>query len=134
MPTQPKQILLAEDNFDDAAIFRLMFERAKLPHTLHHVHDGQEAIAWLDGQGKYSDRQNFPVPGLLLLDLKMPRKNGFEVLEWIRSHQQLRELPVIVLSSSDDKSDVKRAHQLGITNYFVKSPNFQDILQFLSNN
>lgn len=126
-----KFILLAEDNADDAFVFEMMFQRAKLPHSLRLVEDGQRAIDWLDGRGAYADREKYPLPDIVLLDLKMPLKNGFEVLEWLRSQQNLREIPVIILSSSDDSRDLVRAHKLGVTSYFVKSPQLKDVIEYL---
>jgi CheY-like chemotaxis protein len=126
-----KVILLAEDNPDDAFIFEMMFRRAKFPDRLKVVRDGQQAIDWLSGKGEYADREKFPLPDVLSLDLKMPIKNGFEVLEWLRAQNQFRDLPVIILSSSDDSKDLKRAQQLGITKYFVKSPKLQDVMDYL---
>jgi CheY-like chemotaxis protein len=127
-------ILLAEDNPDDALIFKLMFKRAALPHALQVVEDGQQAIDWLSGKGIYSDRQKHPLPDVLLLDLKMPVKTGFEVLEWLRTRTDFKELSAIVLSSSDDPKDIKRASELGAAKYFVKSPQLQDLLQYLRSN
>jgi CheY-like chemotaxis protein len=126
-----KVILVAEDDPNDALIFKMMFRRATLPHNLHIVEDGQQAIDWLSGKGDYSDRAKYPVPDRVLLDLKMPVKTGFEALEWIRSQDSFQNLPVIILSSSDDEKDVKRAYQLGATTYFVKSPQLQDVIQYL---
>ena len=126
-----KVILVAEDNPDDALIFKMRFKRATLPHMLHMVEDGQKVIDWLSGQGEFSNREKHPVPDVILLDLKMPVKTGFEALEWIRSQQQFRGLPVIILSSSDDQRDVKRASEMGATTYFVKSPHLQDVLEYL---
>lgn len=129
MPTQV--ILLAEDNPDDAFIFTMMFERASLPHALYRVDNGQQVIDWLRGTDKYSDRTLFPIPDLLLLDLKMPITSGFDVLEWLRTQEDLKGLPVAVLSSSDDSRDMTRAQQLGVSNYFVKSPKLQDVMAYL---
>ncbi|MEO6034457.1 MAG: response regulator [Verrucomicrobiota bacterium] len=126
-----KIILLAEDNTDDAFIFKMMFRRATLPHSLFAVENGQQAIDWLKGWGDYADREKFPLPEMLILDLKMPIKSGFEVLEWIREQRKFVELPVIILSSSDDNMDVKKAYSLGVTTYFVKSAQLQDIIQYL---
>lgn len=128
---ESKVILLAEDNPDDAFVFRMMCRRAALPHTLHIVDDGQQAIDWLCGKEKYADREKFPMPDLVLLDLKMPVKNGFDVLEWLRAQKDLQTLDVTVLSSSDDPRDVKRADALGVKKFFVKSASLQDVIQYL---
>ena len=124
-------ILVAEDDPNDALIFKTMFRRATLPHSLHIVENGQQAIDWLSGKDDYANRAKYPVPDRVLLDLKMPVKTGFEALEWIRNQKTFRDLPVIILSSSDDEKDVKRAYQLGATTYFVKSPQLQDVIQYL---
>jgi CheY-like chemotaxis protein len=126
-----KVILVAEDDPNDALIFKTMFRRATLPHHVHIVENGQEAIDWLSGKNDYSDRTKYPLPDQVLLDLKMPIKTGFEALEWIRGQEPFHKLPVIILSSSDDEKDVKRAYQLGATTYFVKSPQLQDVIQYL---
>lgn len=126
-----KIILVAEDNPDDALIFKMRFKRATLPHVLHMVEDGQQVINWLSGYDGYSDRGKYPQPDQVILDLKMPIKSGFEALEWIRGQESLKTLPVIILSSSDDDKDVKRAYELGATTYFVKSPNLEDVIQYL---
>ena len=128
---QSKVILLAEDDPDDALIFRMMFKRATLPHILHVVGDGEQVIEWLSGENQYADRNKFPLPQIVVLDLKMPKKTGLEALEWMRSQEGLEKLTTIILSSSDDQKDVARAHELGTTTYFVKSPQLQDIMQYL---
>jgi CheY-like chemotaxis protein len=127
-------ILVAEDNPDDALIMEMMFKRAKLPHTLHIVGDGQQVIDWLSGKDNYADRTAHPLPERILLDLKMPVKTGFEALEWIRSQKPFEKVPVAILSSSDDPKDVKRAFELGATSYFVKSPRLQDVIEYLKTN
>lgn len=124
-------ILAAEDDPDDAFIFQMMFKRATLPGTLHLVGDGQQVIEWLSGKYDYSDRARYPLPDRVVLDLKMPVKTGFEALEWIRKQKEFLDLPVIILSSSDDQKDVKRAYELGATTYFVKSPQLNDVIQYL---
>lgn len=126
-----KTILLAEDNPDDALIFRMMFRKAALPHELHRVEDGQQAIDWLEGKGEYGDRAKFPIPDLLILDLKMPIKTGFEVLEWVRKDARYSAAPTVILSSSDDPKDLKRASELGVVQYFLKSPQLRDVMEFL---
>ena len=131
---RPKNVLLAEDNSDDAFIFQMMIKRSGLTQIVYSVQDGQQAIDWLSGTGEYSNRGKFPMPDLLFLDLKMPVKSGFDVLEWLRNKGQLGNLPVIILSSSDDRTDINRAYQLGATTYFVKSPQLQDVIRYLQCN
>jgi CheY-like chemotaxis protein len=126
-----KNVLLAEDNPDDAFIFQMMIKRSGLPQIVHWVQDGQQAIQWLSGTGEYSNREKCPMPDLLFLDLKMPLKSGFDVLEWLRNNGQIENLQVIILSSSDEKTDINRACQLGATTYFVKSPQLQDVIRYL---
>src|SRR5437016_684237 len=117
-------ILLAEDEEEDVVLLKLGFAKARFLNPVQVVPDGAEAIAYLQGAGKYSNRSDFPLPNLLLLDLKMPRKNGFEVLEWLRQQPQLSALPVVVLTSSDDMRDVNRAYQLGANTFLVKPVDF----------
>ena len=126
-----KFILVAEDNPDDAFIFEMRFKRAALPHAVQIVGDGQQVIDWLSGRNGFSNRTEHPLPDRVVLDLKMPIKTGFEALEWIRSQKSFEQLPVIILSSSDDPKDVKRAFDLGATKYFVKSPQLQDVIEYL---
>ena len=126
-----KNILYAEDDPNDVIIFTVVFKRGMLPAVLRTVDDGQAVVEWLAGKGKYSDREKFPQPDILILDLKMPKKNGFEVLEWVRSQKGFESLPVLILSSSDVPEDAQRAYRLGATTYFVKSPTFQDVIQYL---
>jgi len=113
-------VLAAEDEETDAMILRMAFERAALTSPLVVVRDGQEAIDYLLGQGPYADRAAHPLPALLLLDLKMPRMNGFDVLGWLASRPKLNYLPAVVLSSSSDSDDIRRAKAAGARDYFVK--------------
>jgi DNA-binding response OmpR family regulator len=124
-------ILYAEDQADDAIIFKMAFKRATLPQRIFIVDDGQAAIDWLSGKGQYGDRDKHPLPDILILDLKMPKKSGFDVLQWVRAQDQFQTLPVIILSSSDYESDVQKAYSLGATTYFVKSASYQDVIQYL---
>jgi DNA-binding response OmpR family regulator len=84
------------------------------------VLDGEEAVVYLAGEGRYADRLRYPLPGLVLLDLKLPRRSGLEVLQWLREQQVLRRLPVVVLSSSREATDIDRAYDLGANSYLVK--------------
>src|SRR5262249_7672623 len=93
------------------------------PYPIHVVRDGQEALNYLSGEGQYANRVTYPMPNLVLLDLKLPKVTGLDVLKWIREQPgALGTLPVIVLSSSNMPQDVARAHALGIDRYWTKSP------------
>ena len=113
-------ILVAEDDPTDAYFFERAFRRAGLPVTLHFVRDGQEAVDYLHGKGQFADRARYPVPQLLLLDLKMPRLNGFDVLEWVRGQPGLSGVLIVIFSSSEEPRDMNRAYGLGANSYLVK--------------
>jgi len=113
-------VLYAEDSEDDVLLLRFAFEQAQIVNPLQIVRDGRQAIDYLAGEGRFGDRQEFPVPGLLLLDLKLPRKTGLEVLEWIRLKPGLKKLPVIILSASSQVRDIADAYDLGANAFLVK--------------
>ena len=113
-------ILVADDEESDRLILNIAFEAAKLPNPLAVVHDGQEAVDYLAGLPPYTDRAVHPLPALLLLDLKMPRMDGFDVLTWLSTRPDFRNLPVVIFSSSPGDDDIKKARQLGAHDYFVK--------------
>lgn len=121
-------VLLVEDNPDDVLLTRRAFSKAQIPVPLHVVGDGQGAMDYLGGIGDYADRERFPLPLVLLLDLKLPRRSGFEVLEWLRGQPGLRRIPVVVLTSSDQMDDVNRAFDLGANSYLVKPVRFEGLL------
>jgi CheY-like chemotaxis protein len=118
-------ILVVEDREDDILLMRRAFDRASVSNPIQVVRDGEEAIAYLIGEGQYANRDEYPLPVLVLLDLKLPRKDGFEVLSWIRSEPGICGLPVVVLTSSNQIRDVNRAYQLGANSFFVKELDFQ---------
>jgi CheY-like chemotaxis protein len=122
-------ILLAEDREDDVLLVRRAFTKAKVPNPIYVVRDGEEVIWYLKGQGKYANREAYPLPDLLLLDLKMPIKNGFEVLKWIRQQPGLAPLRVLVLTSSDSLRDVNLAYRLGANSFLVKPLDFENARQ-----
>src|SRR3954468_16630522 len=115
-----KPILYAEDEPDDVFFMQRAFRQAGIEHPLLAVRDGAEAIAYLSGKGKYSNRDAYPLPRLVLLDLNMPESSGFDVLNWIRSTPAVSTLPVLVLTSSSHPSDIERASLLGANGYLVK--------------
>jgi CheY-like chemotaxis protein len=121
-------ILLVEDNEDDAFFMRQALRDAEIANPLRHVEDGQQAIEYLEGRGKYADRAEYPLPMVVFLDLKLPLKTGHQVLEWIRSRPEFANLLVIVLTSSNEPVDLKRSYQLGANSYVVKPPTAEQLL------
>jgi len=119
-------VLLAEDLDDDILLIRRAFDKAGMKNPLFVVRNGDEAIAYLSGIGQYAHRDEFPLPDLLLLDLKMPGVDGFSVLNWIKLQPELSNLRVVVLTSSEDIRDVERAYRLGASSFMVKALDFQD--------
>src|SRR5271169_1979813 len=113
-------ILLVEDNQSDVFLVERAFHKAKVPHLLQVVEDGEQAVAYLSGAGPYADRGRFPLPVFVLLDLKLPRKSGFEVLEWLRRQPAIRRVPVVVLTSSNHIEDIDQAYDSGANSYLVK--------------
>jgi CheY-like chemotaxis protein len=109
-----------DDRDDDITLAMWAFRKAELAHTITQVLGGKEAIAYLEGAGAYSDRAKYPLPQMVLLDLKMPEVNGFDVLTWIRKHNHTRALPVIILSGSAWRQDIEHAYELGANSYLLK--------------
>ena len=124
-----ESVLLVEDEENDVFFMRIAFERAQVKNPLVVASDGREAISYLNGDGKFGDRHAHPVPGLVLLDLRLPQVPGMEVLRWIRQQASLNHLPVIVCSSSCQDSDVKTAHRLGASAYIVKPSRPAELLE-----
>jgi len=121
-------VLLVEDDLNDIFLVKRAFKMAHLPEPLQVVTDGQEAINYLKGTGKYADRQGYPLPKLIVMDIKMPRRTGFEVLEWVKGDgRPLRRIPIVIVSSSDNPADINRAYELGANAYMVKPVNFKAV-------
>jgi len=124
---QPQTILMVDDDADSLFLMRAAFEMAKCNYPLQEAHDGENAIAYLKGEGPHADRNKFPLPTVMLLDLNMPRKDGFDVLTWVRAQPGLRRLTIIILTASIRPEDVTRAFDLGTTSFLVK-PNSLEAL------
>ena len=115
-----RTVLLVEDNPDDVLLIRNAFRKAGARASLQVVGDGDEAVAYLGGEGAFADRLAYPMPALLLLDLKLPRRSGFEVLQWVRHNPATKHVPTIVLTSSNQHEDVRRAYECQANSYLVK--------------
>jgi DNA-binding response OmpR family regulator len=129
MQTGPSAILHIEDDPNDAALLDHACRRAGVQCRLVTVSDGDEALAYLQGKDQFSDRDKYPLPRLILLDLKMPRLSGFEVLAWVRSHATTKLMPVVILSSSNHHTDVKKAYDLGANSYLIKPVAFEGLVE-----
>jgi CheY-like chemotaxis protein len=125
-------ILLADDDENDIFLMGRAFDRAIIPNPLFVVHNGQEAIDYLSGAGQYGDRTQYPLPGLLLLDLKMPWMDGFDVLRWLRGQHEFDTLPVVVLTSSKLQADIDKSREMGVYDYRVKPHVFEDLVRLLN--
>jgi CheY-like chemotaxis protein len=119
--------LLVDDSENDLLLMRAAFKKARCNSPLQEVHNGEEAIAYLKGEGAYSDRTQFPLPTVMLLDLNMPKKNGFDVLAWVRAQPVLKRLAIIILTASTRSEDVERAFDLGATSFLVKPSNLEEL-------
>jgi CheY-like chemotaxis protein len=121
--------LLAEDSENDVFLMQRAFKGAGVPNPLHVVKDGEEAMAYLRGAGPHSNRSEYPLPAVVLLDLNLPKKNGFEVLEWMRSQATLKRIVVIILTASNRSADADRAYDLGSNFYLTKPGKFEDLVK-----
>lgn len=119
MKQQPP-VLLAEDNEEDIFLIRRAWQKCGYPNPLVVTNDGYQAIDYLGGQPPYTDRRRYPLPCLVLLDIKMRLLDGFEVLAWLQTRPELRHLPAVMLSASHAEEDTARAWRLGALDYFVK--------------
>jgi CheY-like chemotaxis protein len=132
MNASPANILLVEDDPNDVLLLERAFRRAGVAYPLSIVNDGDQALDFLLGRGKYQDRLKFPLPDLVLLDLKLPRRSGHEVLRWLRGQPGLRRLPVIVLTSSKESRDVSEAYDEGANSYLVKPPTVELLIHMVA--
>ena len=124
-------LLYAEDDAAFVDILHCTLKQGGFNYQVVHVPDGEQAIAYLKGLGKYADRETYPLPSVLLLDLKMPRSNGFEVLQWVRQQSPFPYLPVVVLTVSEELRDISKAYALGANSFLIKPPSIADLRDML---
>ena len=127
----PVSILIADDDAQDAMLVQMAAQRAAVGLRLECVTDGEQAIDYLLGRAGYADRKTHPFPSMMLLDLKMPRLSGFDVLDFVRRKPELRCLPIVIFSSSDDPKDIKRAYESGANSYLCKPHSSDDLSALL---
>ena len=123
--------LIAEDDPDTQLLIQRAFKQADLAAPVYFADDGEQTIEYLAGRGQFADRGRFPLPVILLLDLKMPFKDGFDVLRWIRAHPNFRKLVVIMFSGSSLERDVEQAFELGVNSFVMKPVSFSELLQVI---
>jgi CheY-like chemotaxis protein len=128
MPPREITVLHVDDDPNDTTLLQAAARRAGASFVLFNVEDGEQAIAYLSGCGQFSDRDTYPLPALIVLDLKMPRTTGFEILKWVREHHELGDLPVLVLSGSDVHEDIRQAYGSGASSYVIKPLGFEALV------
>jgi CheY-like chemotaxis protein len=129
--SRPITILLADDDADDRMMAADALEESRLANDLRFVEDGEELMDYLHRQGKYTDPEKSPRPGLILLDLNMPRKDGREALSEIKADPDLRMIPVIVLTTSQAEEDIYRTYDLGVNSFITKPVNFEGLVSVM---
>lgn len=120
-------ILILEDDPNDVFLLQRALQKNQILNPVRVVGDGVEGVAYLSGQGKYTDRETYPFPSFIILDLKMPRMGGLEVLQWLRQHPEYQVIPTLVLTSSKQQIDIVRAYRLGVNSYMVKPGSFDEL-------
>jgi len=124
---EKQTILLVDDSENDLMLMHAAFDMSNCNNPLQEVRDGEEAIAYLKGEGPYCDRNKFPLPVVMLLDLNMPKKNGFDVLAWVRAQPVLKRLVIVITTASMRSEDVDLAFDLGATSFLVKPSNLETL-------
>lgn len=126
-----RTILLVEDDSADAALLRRGFEKAKVMNPVIHLSNGDEALGYLAGVRQYADRRKYPLPALILLDLKLPGMTGIQLLQWMRVQGEIKRIPVVVLTSDDSPDTINAAYDLGANSYLLKPGNAADIARMV---
>jgi CheY-like chemotaxis protein len=131
MEKTDKVILLVEDNEDDVFLMKRAFKGAGILNPIQVVHDGEAVVRYLSGEGEFADRQKFPLPSVVFLDLKLPYLSGLEVLKWKSEQTDLPPVIFIVVTSSNEPTDLKTAYRLGASSYIVKPPTSEQLLEII---
>ena len=126
-----EMILLIEDDADEIHLMKRALAKAGLVNPLHVITHGSEVIPYFEGKGQYGDRSQFPLPGLVFLDLKLPGISGLYLLAWIKGNPDFRHIPVVLFTSSDDPEDLRRAYQFGVNSYLIKPMAFDDFVEMI---
>ncbi|MGF1516017.1 MAG: response regulator [Elainellaceae cyanobacterium] len=124
-------LMVVEDNTQDAVLLERAFKKAELHNPVHVLSTGEEAVDYLAGVGRYSDRTQYPLPILIFLDLHLPARSGLSVLEWLRSQPNISRIPVIVLTGSKNSDDVRKAYSLGANSYMVKPTDYSSLTRMV---
>lgn len=127
MEIKPQVVLSVDDNDVDGALLERAFKRTSIPARLYRVSEGPQAMAYLSGDGIYKDRESYPLPDLVLLDLAMPKMSGVEVLKWIREQTVVRQTRVLIFTSSEKPEDFRAANEIGADGYLLKPTKFDDL-------
>lgn len=127
--SKPLTILMADDDDEDYMLTVEAFQEARISNPMYRVKDGEELMEYLLLKGKYSSREEAPLPSLILLDLNMPRKDGREALQEILAHVDLRRIPVVVMTTSDAKEDISRCYEIGVNSYIVKPVTYEGLVK-----
>lgn len=125
-------ILVADDDRDDRQMIKEAMEESRLLNAIHFVNDGEELMDYLHHKGKFEDQSRYPLPGLILLDLNMPKKDGREALREIKSHPKLKQIPIVVLTTSKAEEDVFRTYNLGVNSYVTKPVIFSSLVKVIT--
>lgn len=124
-------VLIVEDDSNDILLVKRALDKWKLGVPVRFFSRGEEALEYLTGQGEFANRLRYPLPSLVLSDLKLPRVSGLDILRCIRERPELASIPVIVLSSSSERADIKRAYDLGVSSYLVKPTGFDALAEMM---
>ena len=124
-------ILIADDDAEDRMLLKEAFDENKLKNTVQFVENGEELMDYLHNQGRYSDKDQYPLPGLILLDLNMPKKDGREALKEIKEDPHLRLIPIVVLTTSKAEEDIFKTYDLGVSSFITKPVTFVALVEMM---